>query len=78
MPNDHKPLPDLTAAQAARALGLSVATVKRRSDDGTIPFRQLGPRGRRRYRASELIRLGCTRAEIERALGLSAAHPATP
>lgn len=72
---DAPPLPPtLGLSAAARALGIPRATLDRRLRDGTVPYRQLGTRGRRRIRTRDLLLLGATRADI-----LSAAtHPATP
>lgn len=70
---DAPPLPQtLGLSAAARALGIPRATLDRRLRDGTVPYRQLGRRGRRRIRTRDLLLLGASRADI-----LAAAHPAT-
>ena len=56
--------PTLTAAQAARALGVSRSTMDARLRDGTVPYCQLGRRGRRRVRVRDLLVLGVTREAV--------------
>ena len=58
----------LSVREAARALGISEANVRRRCYDGTISYRQIGRRGRLLVPASALVALGRSRETITRAL----------
>ena len=58
----------LTTGEVARLLGVDPATVIRRGNDGTLSYRQIGPRGRRRYHPAELLRLGVPKLAIDAAL----------
>ena len=58
----------LTTGEVARLLGVDPATVIRRGNDGTLSYRQIGPRGRRRYHPAELLRLGVPKLAIDAVL----------
>lgn len=74
MGNENAPPRLLTTAEVARLLGVDRSTVKRRGDDGTIAYRQLGRRGRRRYHPAELVRLGVSNLAIDAVLHPTVEH----
>ena len=67
-PPDHPTTRLLTTGEVARLLGVDPATVIRRGNDGTLSYRQIGPRGRRRYHPAELLRLGVPKLAIDAVL----------
>ena len=63
-----------TTGEVARLLGVDPATVIRRGNDGTLSYRQIGPRGRRRYHPAELLRLGVHKLAIDAVLYRTEEH----